>query len=136
MVQLQTRVIIVRLAITTSKEKTCLNTSPQKNLMRNYSDYYNIILNFVYIDHLLKSRKFDCKMRVALLLIITCIMNPSPVSSLENPKFVDFGHGHQFTTNSYYEEILEELNGAHLRFAASHVSLYDEKLLFLMSKKI
>ncbi len=62
-------------------------------------------------------------MRVTILLIIAL----SAVSSLENPKLVDSRHGHQFTTHSYYEEILEELNGAHLRFAASHVSLYYEK---------
>ena len=61
--------------------------------------------------------------KVALLLVITSITATSPIfkSSLENYKLNDFEHGHRFSTNSYYNEILEELNGAHLRFAASHV---------------
>ena len=33
-------------------------------------------------------------------------------------------HRNQFRENSY-EDILEELNGAHLRFAASHVSRFQ-----------
>jgi len=100
--------------------------------MRNYiGTNINIILNFFYIDYLLKSGKFACKMRVTLLLIIAL----SAVNSLENPKLVDSRHDHQFTTNSYYEEILEELNGAHLRFAASHVSLYNEQISLFRYKK-
>lgn len=62
-------------------------------------------------------------MEVALLLIIAYITAPSSARSLESHKFMDSEHGNQFSTNSYYERILEELDGAHLRFAASHVSL-------------
>ena len=67
-------------------------------------------------------------MKVALLLIIAYITASSSARSLESHiTFMDSEHGNQFSTNSYYGRILEELDGAHLRFAASHVSLSYKK---------
>jgi len=54
---------------------------------------------------------------VLYLTIISSLLLPSPVLAM----VIDTEHRNQFSANSY-EDILEELNGAHLRFAASHVS--------------
>lgn len=55
--------------------------------------------------------------RSVLYFVISSSLLSSPVFAA----VVDSEHCNQFKTNSY-EDILEELNGAHLRCAASHVS--------------
>ena len=67
---------------------------------------------------------------VILLLLIASITISSLISGLLGDSktllLADSAHRRQFKSNPY-ENILEELNGAHLRFAASHVSLYTKK---------
>ena len=61
---------------------------------------------------------------VFLLLIAYSAMAPPLISSIGDKELVDSSQLDQFKTNNLYEDILEEMNGAHLRIAASHVSLY------------
>jgi len=59
-------------------------------------------------------------MKVVLLLVIVYLMlNPSLLPGLKAKEFLDPDSG-QFT-QTLYEDLLEELNGAHLRIAATHV---------------
>jgi len=59
-------------------------------------------------------------MKFVILLVIASITAPSLMSSLGDKKLADSSHPFK---NNPYEDILEELKGAHLRFAATHVSL-------------
>ena len=59
-------------------------------------------------------------MKFVILLVIASITAPSLMSSLGDKNLADSSRS--FKSNAY-EDILEELKGAHLRFAASHVSL-------------
>ena len=60
-------------------------------------------------------------MKVVLLLVIVyCLMlNHSLLPGLKAKEFLDPDSGQ--LTQTLYEDLLEELNGAHLRIAATHV---------------
>ena len=59
---------------------------------------------------------------VFFLLIAYSAMAPPLISGIGAKELVDSSQLDQFKTNNLYEDILEEMSGAHLRIAASHVS--------------
>lgn len=71
-----------------------------------------------------KIHKNSIVMKFVIFLFIGSVVAPSLMNSLGDKKLVDSAH--PFKSNPY-EDILEELKGAHIRFAATHVSLMRTK---------
>jgi len=68
-------------------------------------------------------------------LLIASIAIPSLISSLGDNDLVGSAHHLRQLKSNPYEDILEELDGAHLRFAASHLSLIHPniRIYFIMN---
>lgn len=74
---------------------------------------------------------FNVDAMSAAINVLLQVISSSLLSSPLLAAVMDYSeHRSQFRT-SLYKEILEELNGAHLRFAASHVSQLTNKQQFL-----
>jgi len=69
-------------------------------------------------------------MKIAfLLLIVYSITAPQLIRGFgENTLMTDSVQRDQFKTSNLYGDSREEMNGAHLRIAASHVSLFLTKI--------
>ncbi len=68
-------------------------------------------------------------MKIALLLIIVySITAPQLIRGSGDNTLTDSVQRDQFKTNNQYQDILEELDGTHLRITASHVSLFHTNL--------